>query len=167
MRKKAQVTMKKGTIHKGVGLLVVVIGIYLFMGGGLGTANGGQGSGLSGKIVDMDPNRLMAGSPCHVMGGQAAGDCVNREIELEAWQYDWSEPTITVRSGEFVQIKATSKDVSHGIAIPQIGFNLAIQPGKTTQGGFRAPAPGEYQFGCSVMCGPGHHGHSGKLIVVA
>ncbi len=114
----------------------------------------------------MDPNRAMAGAPCHVMGGQIMGDCATREIILEAWKYDWSEPTITVKSGELVRITATSKDVAHGFAIPEIGFNLAIQPGKTTVGEFIAPAPGTYSYGCSVMCGPGHHNHKGTLIVL-
>jgi len=108
----------------------------------------------------------MAGSPCHVMGGNAMGDCNTREIDLEARQWDWSEPTITVKSGELVKIKATSRDVNHGISIPEIKFNLRIYPGRISVGEFIAPAPGEYAYGCSVMCGAGHSNHRGKLVVL-
>ena len=123
---------------------------------------------LSGSIADMDPNRMMAGAPCHVMGGQKAGDCQTREIVFEAWKYSWSEPTITVKAGETVRLKVSSRDVTHGIAIPEIGFNMAIKPGETTIGEFIAPkTPGTYPYGCSVMCGSGHHNHRGQLVVVA
>jgi heme/copper-type cytochrome/quinol oxidase subunit 2 len=120
--------------------------------------------GLSGTLVQLEDNP-MQGAPCHQMGGQYMGDCPVREIALEAYRYDWSEPTITVKSGEIVRIVATSKDVTHGLAIPQINFNMQIQPGQTTTGEFQAPAPGEYAFGCSVMCGSGHNNMQGKLVV--
>ena len=100
------------------------------------------------------------------MGGGWMGDCQVREVSLEAWRYDWSEPTITVKSGELIRIQATSRDVTHGIAIPAAQFNLVIEPGKTSVGEFTAPAPGTYDYGCSVLCGPGHHGHAGKLVVI-
>lgn len=124
-------------------------------------------NGLSGREIEMDPNRAMAGAPCHVMGGEIMGDCQAREISLEAWKYDWNEPTITVKTGELVRIIGTSKDVTHGMAIPDIGFNMQLEPGKTTVGQFIAPAPGEYEYGCSVNCGSGHHNHKGKLVVIA
>lgn len=89
-----------------------------------------------------------------------------REIFLEARQWDWSEPTITVRSGELVRLKVTSKDVTHGIMIPDVGFNLQIDPGKENVGEFTAPQPGKYLYGCSVMCGHGHGAHRGELVVL-
>ncbi|MCH7850238.1 MAG: cupredoxin domain-containing protein [Nanoarchaeota archaeon] len=164
MYKRAQknLQIKKKTLFRGVGALVVVLFIYMVAGGG----SESSGFTLTGQVVALDPNRPMAGSPCHFMDGQAMGDCETREIELVASQWDWSEPTITVKSGELIRIKATSKDVTHGITIPKIRFNLNINPGRTTVGEFVAPAPGEYLYGCSVMCGAGHGTHTGKLIVM-
>jgi len=121
---------------------------------------------LSGKVIALDPSRAMAGAKCHFMGGRYMGDCVTREINFEAWKYDWSEPTITVKSGELIKIIATSRDVSHGIAIPEVSFNMRIVPGRETVGQFMAPSPGVYTYGCSVMCGSGHGSHKGKLVVV-
>ncbi len=157
------------TTKIGIGMFVVIVAVGLFItqsGSITGNALAIEAEGLSGQILPTDPAREMAGTPCHYMGGGYMGDCNTREINLEAWQYDWSEPTITVRTGELIRIKATSKDVAHGIAIPQLNFNMRIEPGKTTVGEFMAPAPGEYTYGCSVMCGPGHHNHYGKLIVL-
>ena len=165
--------MEKSTyIGFGLFAIIIVAGILFVvakdggMNGNAVATEGGSANGLSGSLVALDPDRAMAGAPCHFMGGGYMGDCQTREINLEAEQWDWSEPTITVRSGELVRIKATSKDVTHGIAIPEIGFNLQINPGRTSTGEFTAPAPGEYAYGCSVSCGPGHHNHRGKLVVV-
>jgi len=162
--------MEKSTKYI-IGAFLLTLVIMFFMKGDItgnvvavGTQNFGE---YTGNVVAMDPDRPMAGSKCHVMGGQVMGDCQVREIDLIATQWDWSEPTITVKSGEYVKINAISKDVAHGISIPQLGFNLIIRPGRTTTGGFIAPAPGEYSYGCSVMCGQGHRNHKGTLIVTA
>jgi hypothetical protein len=160
--------MEKSTWF-GIGIFVIVsvIGLFIVNGNAVtGNVVGIDSQKLSGNIVGLDPNRAMAGAPCHFMGGQVMGDCDTREINLEVWKYDWSEPTITVKSGEAVRIKASSRDTSHGFAIPEIGFNLRIDPGKTSVGEFVAPEPGEYAFGCSVMCGSGHGSHRGKLVVI-
>jgi len=161
------IKVRKSTLYVvGVLIAVIVIGLFVFGGGGT-TGNVVAGnSELSGKLVGLDPNRQMAGSSCHVMGGRAMGDCDTREIEFRAWRWDWSEPTITVKSGELVRIKATSNDVSHGLSIPQIQFNLRIDPGRTSIGEFIAPSPGKYRYGCSVMCGSGHGSHVGMLVVI-
>jgi len=108
---------------------------------------GSDSSVLTGNVISIDSGHV-------------------RDIQLQALQWDWSEPTIIVNSGELVRIRATSNDVAHGIAIPVVDFNLLIEPGKTNIGEFIAPSPGEYSYGCSVMCGPGHHNHRGKLIVI-
>ena len=159
-------TIVLGTKHLVSGMVIigVIIGIILLI--KAPTTTGETAGELSGTIVEMNPDRAMAGSPCHVMGGQVMGDCMTREVQLEAWRYDWSEPTIVVKTGELVRIIAKSRDVTHGIAIPEIGFNLQIDPGKTSIGEFIAPNPGEYAYGCSVMCGSGHRNHRGKLIVL-
>ncbi len=156
--------IKKKNMIKIIPILLLVLLVGCSKGGTTGAVV--QGNALSGQLLEMDPNRAMAGMPCHAMGGQLMGDCETREIQLETFKYGWSEPTITVKSGELVRIKAISTDVAHGMAIPSIGFNMFIEPGKTTVAEFIAPTPGEYQYGCSVMCGPGHHNHRGKLIVV-
>jgi len=161
--------MEKSTkIGFGIFILIVAVGIFIVNGNDAsitGNVVGGAG-GLSGTLIGMDPDRAMAGSPCHFMGGNAMGDCDIREINIEAKRWDWSEPTITVKTGEGVRIKAISKDVTHGFSIPEIGFNLRIEPGRTSIGSFVAPAPGEYTFACSVMCGSGHGSHRGKLVVI-
>ena len=162
--------MEKST-RIGFTILAVIVVAGLFtMGKGINSsvvAIDAQGAvGVSGKLIALDPNRPMAGSPCHTMGGQAMGDCDTREVNIEAKQWDWSEPTITVKSGEKVKIMATSKDVTHGFSIPKLGFNIRIDPGRTSVGEFIAPEPGEYSFGCSVNCGAGHGSHKGKLVVL-
>ena len=121
-------------------------------------------TGLSGIVVPIE-NNAMPSAPCHFMAGQYMGKCTVREIELVAEQWEWSEPTITVNEGDIVRLKVTSKDVSHGFAVPQFDVNFRIEPGKTITEEFMASKKGEFEFGCSVMCGPGHHEHKGRFIV--
>jgi len=151
--------------------IMMVLGVLFLV--GCSNSNGATGSAvadqlqLSGSLVAMDPGRSMAGAPCHVMGGTVMGDCQTREVQLEVFRYGWSEPTIVVKTGELVRISAISSDVDHGFSIPAVSFDMQITAGKEVSGQFLAPAVGEYVFGCSVMCGPGHHNHRGKLVVVA
>jgi cytochrome c oxidase subunit 2 len=148
-----------------LGILVLIVG-FVFVPKFLGNSNGSGSIGLTGNVIGLDVGRIMAGAPCHKMGGGFMGDCETREINLEAWKYEWNQPIITVKSGELVRIRATTKDDTHGIAIPAVNFNLVIETGKVSVGEFIAPAPGEYAFGCSVICGPGHMDHKGKLVVI-
>lgn len=76
--------MEKST-RNGIGifLLIVIVGFFITnsqTGNSITTDN----SGLTGNLIAMDPNRAMKGSPCHSMGGRVMGDCITREINLEA-----------------------------------------------------------------------------------
>jgi cytochrome c oxidase subunit 2 len=59
----------------------------------------------------------------------------------------------------------TSRDVTHGFAIPEYDIVVKIEPGKTTPVSFIADKEGEFTFYCSIFCGVGHSQVEGKLVV--
>jgi cytochrome c oxidase subunit 2 len=103
-------------------------------------------------------------------------------IEVTAKKYEYSPATIHVKSGAKIQLKITATDHDHGFSIgtapdgagsngsmglvftsPQECWQL--QKGATTTIEFLAQTPGTYSFKCCHVCGLGHRGMKGQLVV--
>jgi len=87
------------------------------------------------------------------------------KVSMTAQQFKFDPATVTVPAGSTVVITVTSKDVTHGLAIPAFNINERIQPGKDTVVKFTADKAGTYEFHCSVFCGSGHRDMKGKIVV--
>ena len=72
---------------------------------------------------------------------------------------------IRIKKGEKVEIRLTSLDVPHGLAIPELGFELKADVGQTQEAELTVDTVGTYDFKCNVMCGEGHRDMKGVLIV--
>lgn len=91
-----------------------------------------------------------------------------RVIEVTAEQFQFNPSTITAKQGEWIQIKATSTDVPHGLAIREYGVNLQMRAGETVRSDpFRVTETGTFSMPCSVYCGAGHGSMRGTLKVTA
>ncbi len=88
-----------------------------------------------------------------------------KEFNMVASQWKFSPDTIRVNKGDNVILNVESVDVAHGIAIPDYGIDEYLSPGQTVKIEFVADRKGTFLFSCSVSCGVGHLGMSGKLIV--
>jgi cytochrome c oxidase subunit II len=88
-----------------------------------------------------------------------------KTIKMVAKQWAFVPENIEVNLGETVQLIIESVDVDHGINLPSFGVSEYLQAGKTVQIEFVADKKGEFGFSCSVMCGSGHRGMRGNLIV--
>jgi cytochrome c oxidase subunit 2 len=86
-------------------------------------------------------------------------------IKVVLKKYSFDPSVIHVKSGETVEIEATTLDVQHGFDIPALGVKEPVQPGRTTTFTFVAPAKGEYEIKCGVICGPHHDDMVAKLVV--
>ena len=103
-------------------------------------------------------------------------------IEVTAKKYEYSPATIHVKSGAKIQLKITATDHDHGFSIatapdgagsngsvgleftsPQMCWQL--KQGETTTIEFVAQTPGTYSFKCCHVCGLGHRGMKGQLVV--
>ena len=88
-----------------------------------------------------------------------------KEFTMVAKQWEFQPSTITVNKNDHVRISITSTDVSHGFRLSEYGINEKIVPGETTIVDFVADKEGTFSFSCSIPCGQGHGGMSGKLVV--
>lgn len=88
-----------------------------------------------------------------------------QEFTLTAKQFEFSPSTITVNEGDTVRLTITSQDVTHGFSIPDFGINETLKAGETVEVEFVADKAGTYSFACSIVCGSGHSGMKGTLVV--
>jgi cytochrome c oxidase subunit 2 len=69
----------------------------------------------------------------------------------------FSPDRLTLRAGETVRLRLSSRDVVHGFTIPGLGVNVdEIYPGKVVEVDVTPAAPGRYAFACTRWCGVDH-----------
>jgi cytochrome c oxidase subunit II len=95
----------------------------------------------------------------------APGSVAEVRIRVQAW--DFSPRVIRVARGQTIRLVAVSDDIRHGLAINELGVNLALLPGRPV-----ASAPvmvdlpdGIYAIHCTVFCGLGHASMKARLVV--
>ncbi len=86
-------------------------------------------------------------------------------IRVVMKKYSIDPPVIRIRSGETVELLISTADVQHGFDIPKLSIKQPIQPGQTVSVVLHAPAKGEYEIVCGIICGPHHDDMGGKLVV--
>lgn len=96
---------------------------------------------------------------------QVSNDTI-KEFAIVGRQYTWDPTVIKVKQGDTVRLKITSKDVLHGIVIPELGIdNTDIPVGETKTVEFTASKKGRFEFLCSTFCGDRHIDMTGVIIV--
>jgi cytochrome c oxidase subunit 2 len=87
------------------------------------------------------------------------------------WQYTYPGPDgklgtaddYTIRNQLHVPVNRdvvvilTSEDVIHSFFVPVFRLKQDVVPGLTIRAWFNATVPGEYELGCSQLCGIGHY----------
>ena len=97
--------------------------------------------------------------------GMPIGDASVKELTITAKRFSFEPSIITVNKGDKVRLTLISSDTSHGIAISEFKVDLRAGAGETKSVEFVADKEGTFDFACSVYCGEGHIGMSGKLVV--
>ena len=118
-------------------------------------------------------NPVGQGTPVPQETKQTSGNAVEqastqdgvKEFTITAKQFQFSPSTIEVNKGDRVRLIITSTDVPHGFAIAEYGINQRLEVGKPATIEFTADKEGTFTSFCSVICGAGHSGMKGKLIV--
>lgn len=88
-----------------------------------------------------------------------------KEFNITAKQWEFSPSTINVNKGDTVKLHITSIDVTHGFGLPDFGVYETLNPGSTIDVEFVADKTGTFTFACTVVCGTGHSGMNGQLVV--
>jgi heme/copper-type cytochrome/quinol oxidase subunit 2 len=92
-------------------------------------------------------------------------DGPDRIIYLTARKFSFTPDHITVKQNQRVKMIATSTDVAHGIYISDYRASSEILPGQENILEFTAYKSGDFEFRCTVYCGPGHADMKGVLTV--
>jgi cytochrome c oxidase subunit II len=87
------------------------------------------------------------------------------EIQVTLRKYDFSPGTLRVRKGEQVKLVMAAADHDHGFKLDDSNINQKILKGTTVVVEFTADKAGTFQFRCSNVCGLGHRGMKGTLVV--
>jgi cytochrome c oxidase subunit 2 len=94
-------------------------------------------------------------------------------IVAKMWSFDLGKditkegsiPVIAIPVGSNVTIKATSKDITHGLYLEQHSINVMMLPGQISQVEVKFDRPGKYHIICHEYCGPGHQGMIAAILV--
>ncbi|MEH7236436.1 outer membrane protein assembly factor BamB family protein [Bacillus sp. JJ1562] len=83
------------------------------------------------------------------------------EINLTAKNFEFDPQEIQAKVGDTIRFTMSNDSGLHGIALDEFGMNL--KEGETFE--FVVTKAGEFQYYCSIPCGPGHDNMTGTLIV--
>jgi len=72
-----------------------------------------------------------------------------------------------VKAGQPVVLVLKSLDVAHGLRIGDLGVDIKVKAGETTEVTFTPSKTGDFSGHCSVFCGLGHGSMTFMLHVVA
>ncbi len=93
----------------------------------------------------------------------SGGEPVRIQVKMKKYAFD--PPVILVKQGAVVELELSATDVQHGFSIPALDIREPVPRGRTATVRFRAENRGEFKIQCSTLCGPGHDGMLGTLIV--
>ncbi len=110
------------------------------------------GCGTSQEFVAVPPGLDRAAVP-------------HKVIDMQAKRYEFIPEVVRVKAGTLVTLKITALEGTHGFALGAFGIDERLDENQTKVIEFYASKPGEYGFRCSHLCGLGHLGMKGKVIV--
>ena len=76
-----------------------------------------------------------------------------------------TENELHVPVGKVVRVVLKSKDVIHSFFLPHLRLKQDAVPGREIPAWFEATRPGQFEIPCAELCGFGHSGMNGQLIV--
>jgi cytochrome c oxidase subunit 2 len=86
-------------------------------------------------------------------------------VRIEASKFRYDPPKVTLKRGVPIVLELTSSDRSHGFKLPELGIDVKILPGETTQVRLQPDTVGTFSFACDVFCGSGHEEMDGEIVV--
>lgn len=75
-------------------------------------------------------------------------------------------PVLRLKKGQEYRLHVSSMDVQHGFSLQPMNMNFQILPAYDHLLTITPTRAGDYRVICNEFCGIGHHGMTGKIIVV-
>lgn len=97
---------------------------------------------------------------------------VEVSVEKAAWSFAYANGAIAVDElrvpvGQPVKLTMTSKDVTHGFAVPEFRVKKDVVPGETATVWFEPTREGTMALLCTGSCGARHASQRGKVLVMS
>lgn len=87
------------------------------------------------------------------------------EIQVTLRKYEFSPGSLRVKRGERVRLIMVAVDHDHGFKLDEFDINQKVLKGTPAMVEFTADKSGTFRFRCSNVCGLGHRGMKGTLVV--
>jgi cytochrome c oxidase subunit 2 len=87
------------------------------------------------------------------------------EIQVTLRKYEFTPGLLHVKKGERVRLVMAAVDHDHGFKLDEFDINQKVRKGAKATVEFTADKSGTFQFRCSSVCGLGHRGMKGTLVV--
>jgi len=97
--------------------------------------------------------------------GSATADPAARVVEVTVENWKFTPNIVTAKKGEKLVIRLKGVSGIHGFSVPDLGINQRVEVGETIDVTIPADKAGTFDFRCSVPCGEGHEGMTGKIIM--
>ncbi|HWH77293.1 MAG TPA: cupredoxin domain-containing protein [Candidatus Binatus sp.] len=88
-----------------------------------------------------------------------------RVIKITAHKFAYEPNEIQLKVGEPVVLELTSKDVTHGFNLPDLGLRADLEPGETARVRLVPDKAGTFEFHCDNFCGFDHESMSATITV--
>lgn len=88
-----------------------------------------------------------------------------RVIAISVSEWSFSPSMITAKQGEKVQLQLTGVSGIHSFAIPELGMNIRVEPGKTVLVDLPTDVAGTYEAMCRIPCGAGHKDMKATVVI--
>jgi cytochrome c oxidase subunit 2 len=135
-----------------------------------------RGSLVSNKGINVNKLKMMlialtilsaASARTVVQAAEDSGTSTGEvhEIQVTLRKYEFGPGSLRVKKGERVKLVMTAMDHDHGFKLDDFNINQKIPKGTTVVVEFTADKAGTFQFRCSTVCGIGHRGMKGTLVV--
>lgn len=89
----------------------------------------------------------------------------NQVVQMTAERYAFTPEEVHVKAGTMVTLEITALDGTHGISLGDFGIDVSLPEKQPVSVRFYAQHKGEHSFSCSHICGIGHFGMNGKIVV--
>ena len=123
---------------------------------------------LEGKVAQtfkLAPQAVKLGEERVVRNG------TNVTIYMTCIRSKFIPEAVEVHEGDHVTLHLTNvetvRDMTHGLALPGHGINVAVDPGLTAETAFTAGKPSTYWYYCTWFCSALHLEMRGRLVVKA
>ncbi len=99
----------------------------------------------------------------------------NLDVEVVGGQFYWQftypngETTmdeLVIPADQVISLEVTAADVWHTFGVSELRVKADAIPGQTDETWFVAEEPGEYRIECFELCGVGHSGMDGEVVVL-